>query len=263
MRRKAVLALLLAGILVCGLAAQASADELATAGRQIAAKWSKSVVTVQLVLKVTETWEGETSEQELKVDATGTVIDPSGLVVAALSATIPTEARNKAEGDEGGDSSTEVKDTKIITADGQEIPATVIIRDRELDLVFIKPTEKPAKPFDAVDLAKAGKVQLMDEMVCLYRLGLVASRSLAACSDRVQAVVEKPRMFCAPGLSMMAASLGAPVFAMDGSPIGLMLLRTLPGGSDIVQVSGIGARGSMYIVLPASDVLEAAKQAKE
>lgn len=253
----------LAAALVLGLVAPAPADEMAVAGRQLAAKWKNSVVTVHLVLKITEKWEGESSEEEVKIEATGTVIDPSGLVVAALSATIPTEARNQASGEDTDSTTTEVKETKIITADGRDVPATVVLRDRELDLVFIKPTAKPDKPYDAVDLTKAAKVELMDEMVCLYRLGTVASRSLAACCDRAQAVIEKPRTFYAPGLPMMGASLGAPVFAMNGGPLGVLLLRTLPGGSDSHQVSGIGANGMMYIVLPAADILEAAKQALE
>lgn len=249
-----VLAVALLGALIV----PARADELAQAGRQIASKWKNVVVTVQLVLKIAGDTSTDRPDLEVKIEATGTVIDPSGLVVVALSATVPTETMGT---EEGGDSSTEIKDTKMILADGQEIPAKVVLRDRELDLAFVRPNEKPAKPLEAMDLSKPGKVEVMDEMMCLYRLGMVASRSLAACCDRVQAVIEKPRTFYVPGLPMMAPSLGSPVFSMDGSPIGLLLLRTLPGGSDSRQVSGIGARGVMYIVLPASDVLEAAKQA--
>jgi len=74
--------------------------------------------------------------------------------------------------------------------------------------------------------------------------------------------VEKPRTFYAVGIPMMAVSLGSPVFAPDASPIGLVLLRSLPVGSDVTG-SGMSSRGSMYIVLPASDVMEAAKQAVE
>lgn len=260
MGRRIVVICVIAMALLGTLIQPAPADEVAQAGRQIAAKWKNAVVTVQLVLKIAGDSTEEGSDREVKIEATGTVIDPSGLVVVALSATVPTETMST---EEGGDSSTEIKDTKIILSDGQEIPAKVVLRDRELDLAFIRPNEKPEKPLEAMDLSKAGKVELLDEMVCLYRLGMVASRSLAACCDRVQAVIEKPRTFYAPGIPMMAPSLGSPVFSMDGSPIGVLLLRTLPGGSDSRQVSGIGARGVMYIVLPASDVLEASKQALE
>jgi hypothetical protein len=243
------------------LIAPAPADELAAAGRQLAAKWKNAVVTVQLVLKVADPSEGEGAQQEIKIDSTGTVIDPSGLVVVALSAAIPTESAASGEED-GGDSSTEVKDAKIILNDGTEIPSKVVIRDRELDLAFVRPIDKPAKPLDAVDFAKGAKVDLMDQIIALHRLGTVASRSIAACPDRVQAVIEKPRTFYAPGFPIMAASLGAPVFAVDSAPVGLLLLRSLPGGSDAIG-SGMSSMGVMYIVLPCADVLEASKQANQ
>ncbi len=263
MRLRIGVVCVVAAALGCRLISSAQADETAAAGRQIAAKWKDSILTVQMLVKITDKWEDQTSEEEVKFESTGTVIDPSGMVVAGLSATIPTEAGSKASGDETESRSSEVKETKLIMPDGREVPAAVVARDRELDLVFIKPTTKPEKPLAAVDLSKSAKLELMDEMVCLFRLGPVASRALAACSDRVLAVVEKPRTFYAPGLPMMSASLGAPVFAPNGSPVGLLLLRILPGGSESQQISGIGGNGTMYFILPAADVLEAARQAGE
>jgi len=62
----------------------------------------------------------------------------------------------------------------------------------------------------------------------------------------------------------MAASLGAPVFATDSSPIGLLLLRMLQTKSaDMSFFSGLSGMGLTYIVLPAADILEAAKQAPQ
>lgn len=259
MGRRIVVICVIAMALLGMLIQPAPADELAEASRQVAAKWKTAVVTVQMVLKLAGDSGADSSAQEMKVEATGSVIDPSGLVAVALSATDPMQAMSSGE---GGESSNEIKDTKIILADGQEIPAGIVLRDKELDLAFIKPNDKPAKPLDAMDLSKAAKVEMMDQILCLYRLGTVASRSLAGCLDRVQAVIEKPRTFYAPGIQVMIASLGSPVFAMDGSPVGILTLRSVPGGTDTYG-SGMSAMGMMYVVLPASEVLEASKQALE
>ena len=139
-----------------------------------------------------------------------------------------------------------------------------MLRDKDLDLAFIRPKQKPAKPLAAIDFTKAAKPALLDQVIILHRLGTVASRSLAACMDRVQSIVEKPRTFYIPGVASMGASLGAPIFAMDSGPIGLLLLRTLQTKSaDMSLFSGLSGMGLTYMVLPAADILEAAKQAPQ
>lgn len=250
-------------LLSLSLVLPAWGDEEAQAGRQIINKWQDTVVTVQLVIKTSMAFGGEEgSKRESKAEATGTVIDPSGLVVTSLSATSPEEVLGSMIPGQM-DVSSEITDMKILLSDGKELPAKIVLRDRDLDLAFIRPTEKPTKPLTAIDLSKATKLALLDQTVTLYRLGTVASRAVAACFDRVQSIVEKPRTFYVPGLASMGASLGAPVFAMDTNVSGLLLLRTLPTGmSDEGGVfSGMSGMGMMYIVLPAADILEAAKQA--
>ena len=247
------------------LVAQAFGDQDAQAGRQIVAKWQDAVVTVQLVLKTSMSFEGEQAQnQEEKSETIGTVIDPSGLVVVSLSALNPAEAWQRMMPNENVKVSSDVTDVKLILPDGKEMPASVVLRDKDLDLAFIRTKDKPAKPLSTVDFKTAAKPELMDQAIILYRLGTVGSRALAACTDRVQSVIEKPRILYALGLQAMGASLGAPVFAMDSNPIGLLLLRTSPGGmaSGAGMFGGIGGTGLMYVVLPASDVVDAARQAE-
>ncbi len=241
-------------------------DEEAQAGRQIINKWQDAVVTVRLVTKTSMAFGGEeSSKRESKTEATGAVIDPSGLTVMSLSATSPEEIlQNMMPQDGGGFKvSSEITDVKLILSDGRELPAKIVLRDRDLDLAFIRPTEKPSEPLAAVDLTKATKPELLDQVITLHRLGTVASRAVAACVDRIQSIVKKPRTFYVPGTGAMGATLGAPVFAMDTSPVGLLLLRTLPSGlsSNVSWLSSTSSMGMMYIVLPAEDVLEVAKQA--
>jgi len=242
---------------ICIMAIPAGADELAQTGRQVAAKWQDAIVTVQLVVKTTVSYEGEQSPpQEDKIEANGIVIDPSGLVVTPLSEISPDESMTDYLGEEADKYkvSTEITDVKILIGGTQEIPATVVLRDKELDLAFIRPVTKPEKPMTAVDLAKGSKPQLLDQVLALSRQGMVASRALAASFDRIETVVEKPRFFSIPDQGL---DMGASVFMLDGSFAGLVVLRQLPSGTG----SSDWYSNSAQIILPASDIQEAAKQA--
>ena len=258
-------------LLICFLLSlPAFGDDVAQSGRQIAAKWQDAVVTVQLVIKSGMSYEGgEGQKRESKTEATGTVIDASGLTVISLAATNPSEFFEEMMASEDSEFkmnfSSEVTDVKILLPDGQELPANIVLRDKDFDLAFVRPKEKPAKTLAYVDFTKAVKPGLLDQTVTLYRLGTVASRSIAGCVDRIQSVVEKPRTYYVPGANSESASLGAPVFAIDGNPIGVLLVRTRRTGpsEESSWFSGMSGMGLTYMVLPAADVLEAAKQAPE
>src|SRR5437867_2020289 len=80
------------GVLLCivSLAAPGLADELADKGRAIFKNNQHVVVTVQVVLKSKFSMGGVGgAANESRQDLTGTVLDPSGLTVLALSATDP------------------------------------------------------------------------------------------------------------------------------------------------------------------------------
>ena len=252
-------------VCVVGILGMAHADEAAEAGRAILDAHKDAVVTVKLVIKMRYSMGGRSDERETKSEVTGTVIDPSGLVVASLFATDPASAaKNMAAMDEasGYSMEAEIKDAKILTPDGDEIDAELVLRDNDLDLAFMRPKEKAEKPFASVDLKDAGQPQVLDPLIGISRMGKVANRVHGAIVDRVEAVVEKPRTFYVPaGAGMNEASLGAPVFTLDGKIAGIAVLR---------MVRSKGARGmfggggnTLMIVLPAADVQEVAEHAPE
>ena len=93
------------------------ADEVSEKGREVFKKQQNAVVTVQIVQKVTYASSGRTSEpRENKQDVTGTVIDPSGLAVLALSASDPSEMVKRMYPDYKVE--VEVSDLKILLDDG-------------------------------------------------------------------------------------------------------------------------------------------------
>jgi len=252
---------LILGALVLGLAGAAvscQASELAEKGREIFNQNQHAVVTVQVVLKLSSGGRSRENRQEI----TGTVVDPSGLTVLALSAADPNEMYQRMVGDQGSQDKleTEVTDLKILLADGTEVPAEIVLRDKDLDLAFIRPKSKPASPMAAVDLSKSTPAQLLDEVITLNRLNSAAGRAYAASVERISAVIQKPRTFYIPDSSMTMTTLGSPAFALDGKVVGLFVMRAVSSKSG----GNLAIRDNMTsIILPAEDVLKGAKQAPE
>ena len=246
-------------------------DENAVTGRTILEKHHDAVITVKLVIKQGVSYGGrDTNKRESKTETTGTVIDPSGLTVISLFATDPTSLYSNMVS--GGDEDmqlkfeSEVSDVKLVMPDGTEIAAKIILRDKDLDLAYVRPTDKPGKAFKFADLTKASKPQILDEVFVVNRLGKVANRTNSISIDRIEAIVSKPRTFYIPGQNGQGG-LGAPVFSANGQIIGVVLLRTIKsdGGSDIGSMlsSGLSGMGILPVILPAEVILEGAKQAPD
>ena len=248
---KPTLAFITSTLLLAELATS-YADELAVKGREIFNRHQHTVVTVQTVMKVSAP---SGRSNETKRELTGTVIDPSGLAVLALSACDPTEMYRRMS--EDAKVEIEVSDIKILLDDGVELPAEIVLRDRDLDLAFIRPKTKPTSALAAVDLGKSGSAQVLDELITLNRLNKAASRAYAVSVERVSAVIQKPRTFYVPDSAMSATTLGCPAFLPNGNVLGIFVMRA-------VSSSGASERPNLTaIILPAEDILKAAKQAPE
>lgn len=243
-------------VLGAALGMPARAGEEVTAGRAIVAKWADTVVTVKLAAKVRITMGGEDQTQEHKSESTGTVLDATGLIVASLTQIDPSEAFARMGDDEetkGMKLSIDITDLKVRFADGLELPAKIVLRDKDLDLAFLRLVKPPAAPLTAVDSGTASAAGLLDQVIILSRMGSVANRTIAATVDRIEAVVEKPGKFFVPG-GGGSPSLGCPVFGLDGKLVGIELLRVSPAAKG-------EERGQLLIVLPIADVDTAAKTA--
>ena len=253
-------------LLTVAVIGRTRADDSAVAGRKILAKYQAAVVTVRLVVSYNVSYGSRDQQSESKTEAVGTVIDPNGLTVISLT-TIDPSAMMKARQRSGQEFKveTEVKDVKIVLADDTELPAEVVLRDKDLDLAYLRPTEKLTQPLPALDLTQSGPAQVLDEVVCLNRLGKIANRVVTVSLERVDALVTKPRPFyvLSPGGS---SGIGSPVFALTGAPVGIVLIRNAaPGGeaNAASQFSGSGGNTYMPIIVPAADILDDAKQALE
>ncbi len=239
----------------------AQADELADQGRALLETHRDAVVTISMVLKQQFSSGGMSQDDESKTDVTGTVIDASGLTVVALSETDPSALIESMMGGRMPDMniSSEVAEAKILMRDGSEVSMRIVLRDKDLDLAFLRPLETPEEPMTFVSLDGAVEAGLLDQLFVINRLGRVAARAHAVSIERVEAVVERPRRFYVPGKDPTNSGLGCPAFSTDGKVVGFMVLRAVSGG---------GGGGMMDaqdnitpIILPAGDVAEIAAQA--
>jgi S1-C subfamily serine protease len=239
---------------------QAAASELADKGRAIFKQHQKSVVTVQVVLKTRFTMQGSAGQSgETRQDISGTVIDPSGLVVLSLTATDPSQIVQNAAGDDARFKiETELSDVKFLLDDGNEIPAEVVLRDKDLDLAFARPKTPLTTPMAALDFSNSGKAEVLEELISINRLGNAGGRAYAANAERVSAIVQRPRLFYVPESSMSTTTLGSPAFTLDGKVLGLFVMRSTKGRSG--GMTGISTDMVAGIIVPADAVLKAAKQ---
>lgn len=254
------------------LAATVRADETADAGRRILAKNQDAVITLKAVVKVTGSAGGNSiPQQEQRIEITGTVVDPSGLTVTSYTLVNPASIAKaqikrmlaqRGGGPSDVDINSEVSSAKLILADGTEIPAEVVLRDEDLDLAFFRPIAKPANPLTAVALTPAGTPQMLDQVFMLNRLSNIAKRTVAVTYGRIDAVIQKPRLFYSVGAAVTGSPLGGPVFTPDGNLVGITLIRKSANTEDAEVMTGLSSQaGLMPVLLPASDLTDSIKQA--
>lgn len=240
----------------------AQADDLADQGRALLEAHRDAVVTVSIVIKLNIAGGGFAQDNETKTELTGTVIDESGLTVVSLSESDPSSLVTRMMGGrmQGMNISSEITDAKILMRDGSEVPMIIVLRDKDLDLAFLRPSEALEEPMAFVAMDGSSEASLLDQLFVVNRLGRVAGRAHSVSIERIEAVVNRPRRFYIPGKDPTNSGLGCPAFNTDGNLVGFMVLRAVGsgggGGMMSMMQDGIAA-----IILPAEDVAEVALQA--
>lgn len=265
MRYRVVIGLI---VVLAAAVVPSEAQEQRAAMRGVAKKWQDSIVNVRVSLKVRMSVGGrEVQSMDDTVEAVATVIDASGLTVMSLSSLDPGAMMNRlfaasGTGDQKMSIESEPSDVRIRLADGKELPASIVLRDQDLDLAFIRPTTRPAAPLTAINLADAATPSVLEDLVVLGRLGRVGGWTPSAILYSVAAIMEKPRTFF---VLNGPAGTGMPAFQTSGKIVGILTIRQIDPGrmSMFGMMGGTEGAGVIAVVLPAADVLEIARQADE
>ena len=135
-----------------------------------------------------------------------------------------------------------------------EIEADFLLKDEDLDLAFIRPSQNrnkksKATPFNFIeyDASLPPKLQALDEVVSLGKLGRNLYRKSTLQRGWVNAVIEKPRDYYV----IENVTPGTPVFDQSGRWVGITAFRKE------------GGKPSGVITVPAKDVMEIAEQVRE
>lgn len=233
--------------LVSGLAA---ADDIAEKGRAVFEMRKNAVVTVQAVIGMS--FGGETRDRE--VWANGAVIDPSGLTVVTLTFLDPFSLYDGGS-DQRGEVSSKVISVKILRSDSQELPAAVLLRDKDLDLAFLKPTQAPESPMPYINLDDSAVPELLDNVAVVTQLGEVARRAHCALVDRIEAIVERPRSYYIMGSHRSRDVLSSPVFTLDGRFVGFGAMRSIKTARSRDFGDNV-----LVVIVPPADLREAVAQ---
>ena len=106
------------------------------------------------------------------MEAPGTIVDASGLIVTSL-ARIDPSAMMASMGSSFRGVESSLQDVKVVLGDGTEVPAQIVLKDTDLDLAFVRidMTSKEAKgiTFKPIDLADSAKVGPGDGIIGLSR----------------------------------------------------------------------------------------------
>jgi S1-C subfamily serine protease len=264
MRPLAVAILVGAGVVSAAFAQ--TSDERAAA-RDVVARRADAAITVLGTLKGRVTRAGQDRPApDQAVQATATLLDASGLAVLSLSSIDPGGfmGRNPAFAAAKVTLETELSDVKMRLADGTELPAKIVLRDSDLDLLFVKPASPPAAPLPNVDKGSA-TFSALDPVVVVQRFQELAGWRAAGTLGTVEMVVEKPRRFYLVAITTTGTTLGSAVYDLKGQFGGIIALRASPDARHNALNGMAGTMlqtfGGVPVLVPASDIRDVASQA--
>lgn len=247
-------------ILLSAIAASAvstaaqSVDERATA-RDVVKKRGDAVIMVLATIKLRINIGGREQSSDQATQANATILDSTGLTVLSLSSLQPDDVMTRTLSQRVGagtkvDVTSEASDIRMHLADGRELAAKLVLRDEDLDLAFIRPTEAPTIPLTFVDAAGASPA-ILDPVMLLQRTSEATGWVAAASLGNIQLVIDKPRTYYQVAVPTVGGTgLGSPVFDLTGHFVGVIVLRNT------------GSRGTTAPgVLPGADIRDVAKQA--
>jgi S1-C subfamily serine protease len=218
---------------------------------EMVTKRSPAIVSVKFVLK------GEMGDMESECQ--GVIVEADGLVLVSNIQIGGLAARF------GGGSVTPTELKILIGDDTQGVDASIIARDSELGLAWLK-IKEPKGPYAFIDFSASKDPALGDGLFVLGQMGKFFDRVPVAMTGNVAAVTSKPRKLFIPSVTLSPAEFGLPVFDGAGNPVGVVTV-ILPEDDELQGPGGMerilrGVQGGKMI-LPGAEVVSATQKAKE
>jgi S1-C subfamily serine protease len=235
----------------------AASGPLKTKATELSNSHKDSTLFISAVVSIELTaGSNPTQKEEKKVEMLGTVLSAEGLIVAPLStidlaSSMDGRTVNTPQGPMKISAKSDVKEVKILMPDGTETDAKIVLKDTDLDLVFLKP-EKAASNFKPIPLADSAPLNLLDDVIVLGRMNKELNREPMAATGEIISVIKKPRLFG----KISAPATGMPVFNDQGKFLGIGINRLSS------KSSGENNVASSSVLLPAADIADSASQVK-
>ncbi len=205
-----------------------------------------ALVTIKYVLK----FQGQGGVQEREREFTAVMIEKTGLILCA-GVQLGTSKMFQRMG-MGSITPTDIK--VLIGDDTNGVDAKLLATDAELDLSWIQIKEPAEAGYAHVNLEKSTTPTLGDDLLTLSRLDKFFDRAVVIRQGRLAGQTTKPRDLMVP--SGMEMEPGMPVFAADGSPVGVVVVQS-PDTEDTARSASTAA-----LLLSARDVAKATIRAK-
>lgn len=250
---------ILTAVIISAILAVGVQADMAANAKKIQESYKDSVIWVEGVLKAKVSAQGQTRNQDQEVRSLGTIVSKDGLTVVPNSSLNPSGMMAQVMKSMGMSIDASLTDVKLLLPDGEEVSAEVVMKDEDLDLAFLYPSEveegEEHPEFTGIDLSKSSKPELLDEMIVLGRMPKFMNREPSISIVRLGCIIEKPRTFYQ---SNTLSSLGVPIFDKTGNLIGISVIRSAPN----LDISSMQDGGMIPVILPAEDVLDIAEQAR-
>ncbi|MCF6263248.1 MAG: serine protease [Xanthomonadales bacterium] len=230
---------------------------------------SAALVTVKYVLTVNMGLggSGRSAEQESETELTCSMISSEGLIVCSNNQLTGFSELLK----QLSMKMTAVpKDIQVLVA-GREQPydAEIVIKDTELDIVWIRITNGGDTSFEHFNFTSKTEMNIGDPIAIIRRTGNTFGRTPVIMQSRIGGISSQPRKLYIPHTQTMNI-IGTPAFSASGEVIGLMVTQLPEAGDSMGGSQGMFGSNMMNIqdsmsglILPAADVLKATKRAVE
>ena len=226
------------------LLAQDAAQSVESTARKILNDYQDAIVWMNGTIKQ--------GEQNTSIQLTGTVVDESGIIVCSLRAIQPFMMIVNNELKPAG---SDADNFKVLTPDGKEVPAKLIMKDDDWDIAVIQiqtdsPEAKDIK-WKAIDLKKSSDIAILDKIIEMTRMDASGNRQPYIRIGSVVSLTTKPKKF----FFTDGGNLSCPVFAANGNVVGMAFSRSCKDNQGRIVMS--------RIVLPAADIQKVVDQAKK